>query len=128
MCARVIVEILAADDDGFITFEEFMVSYARPKPILKNLLIMAINTAVIFFILQAPWLDTMIKVGRVCWLLHGWNAACADCWLQHGLRVLVAACAFPWLLHGQWGSVGCCSRWAGTRAANVCYQPLSMLA
>lgn len=40
-----------------------MVSYARPKPILKNLLIMAINTAVIYFILQAPFLDTMIKVG-----------------------------------------------------------------
>lgn len=51
-----------ADDDGFITFEEFMISYARPKPILKNLLIMAINTAVIYFILQAPFLDTMIKV------------------------------------------------------------------
>lgn len=60
VCARVVIP--AADDDGFITFEEFMVSYARPKPILKNLLIMAINTAVIFFILQAPWLDTMIKV------------------------------------------------------------------
>jgi hypothetical protein len=54
---------LHADDDGFITFEEFMVSYARPKPILKNLLIMAVNTAIIYFILQAPFLDTMIKVG-----------------------------------------------------------------
>lgn len=52
-----------ADNDGFITFEEFMVSYARPKPILKNLLIMAVNTAIIYFILQAPFLDTMIKVG-----------------------------------------------------------------
>jgi hypothetical protein len=51
------------DDDGFITFEEFIISYARPKPILKNLLIMAINTAVIYFVLQAPFLDTMIKVG-----------------------------------------------------------------
>jgi hypothetical protein len=51
-----------ADEDGYITFEEFMVSYARPKPILKNLLIMVINTAVIYFILQAPFLDTMIKV------------------------------------------------------------------
>lgn len=50
------------DDDGFISFEEFITSYARPKPILKNILIMAINTAVIFFILQAPMLDTMMKV------------------------------------------------------------------
>lgn len=56
-----------ADEDGYITFEEFMVSYARPKPILKNLLIMVINTAVIYFILQAPFLDTMIKVrAAVC--------------------------------------------------------------
>lgn len=44
-------------------FEEFLISYARPKPILKNLLIMAINTAVIYFILQAPFLDVMLKVG-----------------------------------------------------------------
>jgi hypothetical protein len=51
-----------ADDDGFISFEEFIISYARPKPILKNILIMAINTAVIFFILQAPMLDVMMKV------------------------------------------------------------------
>lgn len=53
---------MMADGDGQITFEEFMVSYARPKPILKNLLIMVINTAVIYFILQAPMLDVMLKV------------------------------------------------------------------
>lgn len=43
-------------------------SYARPKPILKNLLIMVINTAVIYFILQAPVLDVMLKV---CACTHG---------------------------------------------------------
>lgn len=94
MCVCVSWSRPAADDDGFITFEEFMVSYARPKPILKNLLIMAINTAVIFFILQAPWLDTMIKVSRVCW------AAAWVCW----------GWLLPWvgcrLLHGP--GVGCC--------------------
>lgn len=56
------IEDADADDDGQITFEEFLVSYARPKPILKNLLIMVINTAVIYFILQAPVLDVMLKV------------------------------------------------------------------
>jgi hypothetical protein len=69
MCA-----CLRADDDGFITFEEFMVSYARPKPILKNLLIMAVNTAIIYFILQAPFLDTMIKVcgsASICLVVRG---------------------------------------------------------
>jgi hypothetical protein len=51
-----------ADDDGLISFEEFLVSYAKPKPIGKNMLIMAINTAAIYLILQAPFLDVMLKV------------------------------------------------------------------
>lgn len=55
------------DDDGLIVFEEFLASYAKPKPIGKNLVIMAINTLVIFLILQAPFLETMIKV---CYLLY----------------------------------------------------------
>ena len=62
MCPKLPNPLCAADDDGFISFEEFIISYARPKPILKNLLIMAVNTAVIFLIMQAPMLDTMIKV------------------------------------------------------------------
>ncbi|WIA38558.1 hypothetical protein OEZ86_001874 [Tetradesmus obliquus] len=56
------IEDADADDDGLISFEEFLVSYAKPKPIGKNMLIMAINTAAIFFILQAPFLDVMLKV------------------------------------------------------------------
>lgn len=43
-------------------FEEFLVSYAKPKPIFKNMLIMVINTAVIYLILSAPMLDVMLKV------------------------------------------------------------------
>lgn len=60
--------VMPADDDGLISFEEFLVSYAKPKPIGKNMLIMAINTAAIFFILQAPFLDVMLKVtaGALC--------------------------------------------------------------
>jgi hypothetical protein len=51
-----------ADEDGLISFEEFLGSYAKPKPIGKNMLIMAINTAAIYLILQAPFLDVMLKV------------------------------------------------------------------
>jgi hypothetical protein len=58
----------AADNDGLISFEEFLVSYAKPKPIGKNMLIMAINTAAIYLILQAPFLDVMLKVGSHCTL------------------------------------------------------------
>ena len=61
--------IFAADDDGQIVFEEFLVSYAKPKPIAKNMVIMAVNTLVIFLILQAPFLDTMIKVS---WISQGY--------------------------------------------------------
>lgn len=61
-CILLCCTCLCADGDGLITFEEFLVSYAKPKPIGKNLLIMAINTAAIYFILQAPFLDTMLKV------------------------------------------------------------------
>jgi hypothetical protein len=64
--------IFFVDDDGLISFEEFLVSYAKPKPIGKNMLIMAINTAAIYLILQAPFLDVMLKVRRpACYtLLH----------------------------------------------------------
>lgn len=75
------IEDADADGDGQIVFEEFLGSYAKPKPIVKNLLIMAINTAVIYFILQAPFLDTMIKV-RVL------GVCCAErvlCWHGRGL-------------------------------------------
>jgi hypothetical protein len=57
-----VLRVISADDDGLISFEEFLVSYAKPKPIGKNMLIMAINTAAIYFILQAPFLDVMLKV------------------------------------------------------------------
>jgi hypothetical protein len=33
-------------------FEEFLLSYAKPKPIWKNLIIMVANTVAIFVILQ----------------------------------------------------------------------------
>eukprot|EP00879_Flechtneria_rotunda_P013782 GHRR01014395.1.p1 GENE.GHRR01014395.1~~GHRR01014395.1.p1 ORF type:complete len:371 (+),score=114.23 GHRR01014395.1:49-1161(+) len=60
------LEDVDADNDGYIIFEEFLGSYAKPKPIGKNLIIMAVNTLVVYFILQAPFLDTMIKVGCCC--------------------------------------------------------------
>jgi hypothetical protein len=52
----------ATDADGKIVFEEFLVSYARPKPIGKNLVIMAVNTLIIYLILSTPVLDIMMKV------------------------------------------------------------------
>eukprot|EP00878_Enallax_costatus_P017190 GHUV01018047.1.p2 GENE.GHUV01018047.1~~GHUV01018047.1.p2 ORF type:complete len:127 (+),score=40.27 GHUV01018047.1:1167-1547(+) len=63
------IEDADADDDGQIVFEEFLGSYAKPKPIGKNLVIMAVNTLVIFLILQAPFLETMLKVVIVGFLL-----------------------------------------------------------
>ncbi|KIY98237.1 hypothetical protein MNEG_9727 [Monoraphidium neglectum] len=48
------------DDDGAITFEEFLVSYAKPRPVWKNLVIMAANTLAVFLLLQSP-LDVMLK-------------------------------------------------------------------
>jgi hypothetical protein len=43
------------DEDGAIVFEEFLVSYAKPKPVWKNLIIMAANTLAIFLLLQVGW-------------------------------------------------------------------------
>lgn len=57
-----------ADDDGLINFDEFLASYGKPKPVLKNILIMVVNTAVIWGVLQSP-LDTMIKLVAVAVLL-----------------------------------------------------------
>lgn len=48
------------DDDGAILFEEFLLSYAKPRPVWKNLIIMASNTLAIFLLLQSP-LDVMLK-------------------------------------------------------------------
>ncbi|GBF89320.1 hypothetical protein Rsub_02197 [Raphidocelis subcapitata] len=48
------------DEDGAIVFEEFLVSYARPKPVWKNLAIMVANAMAIFLLFQSP-LDLMIK-------------------------------------------------------------------
>ncbi|KAI8466512.1 MAG: hypothetical protein J3K34DRAFT_433633 [Monoraphidium minutum] len=49
------------DEDGALVFEEFLLSYAKPKPVWKNLVIMAANTAAIFLLLQSP-IDVMLKV------------------------------------------------------------------
>ena len=49
-----------ANGDGFLTFEEFASSYARPRPIGKNVFIMAVNTLAIWALLQSP-LDLIIK-------------------------------------------------------------------
>jgi hypothetical protein len=40
------------DEDGALVFEEFLLSYAKPKPVWKNLVIMAANTLAIFALLQ----------------------------------------------------------------------------
>lgn len=40
------------DEDGAIVFEEWLVSYAKPKPVWKNLVLMAANTLIIFLLLQ----------------------------------------------------------------------------
>ena len=49
-----------ANGDGFLTFEEFASSYARPRPIGKNVFIMAVNTLAIWAVLQSP-LDLIIR-------------------------------------------------------------------
>lgn len=54
------------DEDGALVFEEFLLSYAKPKPVWKNLVIMAANTLVIFLLLQASGLGAQGGAGLGC--------------------------------------------------------------
>lgn len=65
------------DEDGAIVFEEWLVSYAKPKPVWKNLLLMAANTLIIFLLLQArfrfSWRGQLLPCLRP---LHGSSCVC----------------------------------------------------
>jgi hypothetical protein len=54
------------DDDGLLTFEDFLSSYARERPVFLSLAIMAAHTAAFWIIFNCP-LDTLFKVTVVVW-------------------------------------------------------------
>jgi hypothetical protein len=77
------------------------VSYAKPKPIGKNLLIMAVNTAVVYLILQAPWLDVMIKACSegvcMCVCVNECVCVCDECMSEcvgMSLSVGIGVCVY----------------------------------
>lgn len=79
------------DDDGALVFEEFLLSYAKPRPVWKNLVIMAANTAAIFLLLQSP-LDVMLKVVLVgALILRPQIVSRPACYVYDGVVALAAA-------------------------------------
>jgi hypothetical protein len=52
--------------DGFLSFEDFLSSYARDRPVILSMLVMAAHTAAYWVIFNAP-IDLLFKVGALEW-------------------------------------------------------------
>lgn len=55
-----VLEDADSNADGFLTFDDWLESYVREKPILLNALVLATHCAIFFVILNSP-LDYVSK-------------------------------------------------------------------
>ncbi len=49
-----------ANEDGFLSFEDFLTSYARERPVFLSMAVMAAHTAAYWVIFNSP-LDLLFK-------------------------------------------------------------------
>lgn len=63
-----VLEDADANADGFLTFEDFLSSYAQEKPVLLNMIVLAVHSAIFWVILNSP-LDQITKMLACAFLL-----------------------------------------------------------
>ncbi len=51
---------LDEDEDGLVDFDAYLTTYSKPRKVWLNIVVMAINTALIYLLLSSP-LDVFIK-------------------------------------------------------------------
>jgi hypothetical protein len=56
-----VLEDADTNEDGFISFEDFLASYAREKPVILNMVVLLAHTLVYWTVLNLP-LDFAIRV------------------------------------------------------------------
>ncbi|GFR41733.1 hypothetical protein Agub_g2485 [Astrephomene gubernaculifera] len=49
------------NEDGFLSFKDFLTSYAKERPVILNMLVLAAHSATFWFILNLPALELPIK-------------------------------------------------------------------
>lgn len=49
------------NEDGFLSFNDFLASYARERPVILNMLVLAAHTAAYWLILNLPVIDIPFK-------------------------------------------------------------------
>ncbi|GIL65792.1 hypothetical protein Vafri_19420 [Volvox africanus] len=49
------------NEDGFLSFKDFLTSYARERPVILNMVVLFAHTALFWFILNLPMLDIPVK-------------------------------------------------------------------
>ncbi|GIL80794.1 hypothetical protein Vretimale_9094 [Volvox reticuliferus] len=49
------------NEDGFLSFKDFLTSYARERPVILNMVVLLAHTAIFWLILNLPMLDIPVK-------------------------------------------------------------------